>query len=99
MEKNTKYVDLLDEDKPIAGQKFVCLSFISPEKIIKQKEHFYFDKFLKQFEFNKTMEKFNQFLNFLSFKYNLNQELINEDFKEYIKEEKERYEREKMKNG
>ena len=89
MEKNTKYVDLLDEDKPIAGQKFVCLSFISPEKIIKQKEHFYFDKFLKQFEFNKTMEKFNQFLNFLSFKYNLNQELINEDFKEYIKEEKD----------
>lgn len=90
MENITKYVDLLDEDKPIAGQKFVCLSFISPEKIIKQKEHFYFDNFLKQFEFNKTMEKFNQFLNFLSFKYNLNQELINEDFKEYIKEEKDK---------
>lgn len=88
MEK-TKYVDLLDEDKPIAGQKFVCLSFISPEKILKQKEHFYFDSFLKQFEFNKSMEKFNQFLNFLSFKYNLNQEVINEDFKQFIKEEKD----------
>jgi hypothetical protein len=23
---NPKYVDLLEEDKPIAGQKFVCLS-------------------------------------------------------------------------
>ena len=90
MEKTSKYIDLLDEDKPIAGQKFVCLSFISPEKILKQKEHFYFDKFLKQFEFNKTMEKFNQFLNFLSFKYNLKQEIINQDFQEYIKEERDK---------
>ena len=31
-------VDLLDEDRPIAEQKFVCLSFVSPEKIIKQRE-------------------------------------------------------------
>ena len=29
---NPKYVDLLEEDKPIAGQKFVCVSFVSPEK-------------------------------------------------------------------
>ena len=24
---NPKYVDLLEEDKPISGQKFVCVSF------------------------------------------------------------------------
>ena len=30
-----KYVDILEEDKPIAGQKFVCVSFVSPEKILK----------------------------------------------------------------
>ena len=36
---NTKdMVDLLDEDKPIAEQKFACLSFVSPEKILKQKD-------------------------------------------------------------
>ena len=34
------------------------------------------------------MEKFNQFLNFLSFKYNLKQDIINEDFQDYLKEEK-----------
>ena len=28
--------DLLDEDKPIAEQKFVCISFVSPEKILKK---------------------------------------------------------------
>ena len=35
--ENPKYIDLLDEDKPIAGQKFVCVSFVSPEEILKQK--------------------------------------------------------------
>ena len=41
--KNDKnYVDLLDEDKSISGQKFVCLSFISPEKVLKNKELFIF---------------------------------------------------------
>ena len=48
--ENTKYIDLLDEDKPISGQKFVCLSFISPENIIKNKELFYFnEKFFVKF--------------------------------------------------
>ena len=39
---NPKYVDLLEEDKAIAGQKFVCVSFCSPEKILKEKQIFYF---------------------------------------------------------
>ena len=26
---NPKYVDVLDEDKPLAGQKFSCISFLS----------------------------------------------------------------------
>ena len=61
---NNKYVDLLEVDKPIAGQTFGCFSFISPEKILKQREMFFFEEFLKQWEMNKSMEKFHQFLNF-----------------------------------
>ena len=38
--ENAKYVDLLDEDRPMAGQKFACLSFISPEHVLKQKDLF-----------------------------------------------------------
>ena len=64
--ENLKYVDLLDEDKIIAGQKFACLSFISPEQILKQKDMFIFEEFIKTWDFNKSMEKFTQFLNFLS---------------------------------
>jgi hypothetical protein len=88
-QENTKYVDLLEEDKPIAGQKFVCVSFVSPEKILKQKQIFFFEQFLKKWELNKSMEKFVQFLNFVSYKYNMNFEDLTNDFKEFVKEEKE----------
>ena len=46
-----KYIDLLDEDQPVAGQKFICLSFISPEKILKRKEEYFFEQVLKQYDF------------------------------------------------
>jgi hypothetical protein len=89
--KNKKqvYADLLEEDKPIAGQKFVCVSFVSPEKIIKNKELFFFQEFLKTWDFNKSMEKSLQFLNFISFKYKMNFEELTNDFNEFVKEERE----------
>jgi hypothetical protein len=86
---NTKYVDLLDEDKPISGQRFVCVSFVSPENILKQKNMFYFQNFLKHFDFEKSSEKFVQFLNFLSFKYNMKFEEIFKEYQDFIKEEKQ----------
>jgi hypothetical protein len=88
---NPKYVDLLEEDKAIAGQKFVCVSFCSPEKILKQKEIFFFEEFLKKWDFNKSMEKFIQFLNFVSYKYNISFEDLSNDFKEFVKEEKDNF--------
>ena len=86
---NPKYVDLLEEDKQIAGQKFVCVSFCSPEKILKKKEMFFFEEFLKKWDFNKSMEKFVQFLNFVSYKYNISFDDVSNDFKDFVKEEKE----------
>ena len=86
---NSKYVDLLEVDKPIAGQNFGCFSFISPENILKQREMFYFEEFIKQWDMNKSMEKFHQFLNFLSFKYKLQFEEITKDFEIFVKEERE----------
>ena len=86
---NPKYVDLLEEDKPIAGQKFVCVSFCSPEKILKQKEMYFFEEFLKKWDFNKSMEKMVQFLNFISYKYNLSFDDVSKDFTDFVKDEKE----------
>ena len=39
---NPKYIDLLDEDKAIAGQKFACVSFVTPDDLLKQKDLFFF---------------------------------------------------------
>jgi len=86
-EPNPKYIDLCDEDPPIAGQKFACISFISPEKILKKREVYIFEQFLKQWDFKKSMDKFFDFIHFLSFKYNLNVETIMNDYTEFVKEE------------
>jgi len=86
---NSKYIDLLDEDKPVAGQKFSCISFISPEKVIKRREMFEFEQFLKQWEMNKSLEKFNHFLSFLAYKYNLKMDDLTSDLQEFCKEEKD----------
>jgi hypothetical protein len=88
---NPTYVDLLDEDKPLAGQKFVCVSFISPDKVLKQKNHFIFEEFLKDFDMTKSVEKFTQFLNFASYKYNLNFEDLTNDLNEYLKSESDTF--------
>ena len=84
---NPKYIDLCDEDQPIAGQKFVCLSFVSPEKLIKQREMFMFEEFLKQWDFKKSMDKFFDFIHFISFKYRLNVENVIKDYTDFIEEE------------
>ena len=86
---NQKYVDLLDEDKPLAGQKFACISFVSPEKILKEKEVFFFEEFLKKWDLNKSMEKFVQFLNFASFNYTMSFDDLSTDCKDFVKEERD----------
>ncbi len=88
---NTSYVDLLEEDKSISGQKFVCVSFVSPENILKQKNHFFFQEFLKHYDFSKSVQKFSQFLNFVGYKYNLEFDAIMEDFQEYLQSEKDAF--------
>ena len=88
----SKYVDLLDEDKPIAEQKFVCLSFISPEYVIKNKELFFFENFVRQYNFNKSIEVMTQFNNFLSYKYNLDTTAVFDDFKEFVENERSKME-------
>ena len=84
---NPKYVDLCDEDAPIAGQKFACMSFISPENFVKKREMFIFERFIKEWDFTKSMSKTQDFLNYVSYKYNLQAENVIEDFNEFVKEE------------
>jgi hypothetical protein len=86
-EKNPKYVDLCDEDNSIAGQKFACLSFVSPEKILKKREVFLFNQFIKNWEFSKSMERYFEYIHFIAYKHNMNVETLIADFNDFVKEE------------
>ncbi len=86
-QKNPKYIDLCDEDQPIAGQKFACLSFVSPEKILKKREVYLFDQFIKRWDFSKSMERYFEFIHFIAYKYSLKVDTLINDFNEFVKEE------------
>jgi Family of unknown function (DUF5832) len=53
--------DFLDEDDEIPGQRYVLLSFLSPEKVLDKKDLFFFRQFLHAYEVDwkiKNLEKF-----------------------------------------
>jgi len=84
---NSLYVDLLTEDPIIPNQQYGCYSFVSPEKIIKQKDSFMFEQFVKQWQYSKAMSMYSDFTQFLSAKYSINPESIMNDLVEFCKEE------------
>lgn len=87
---NSKYVDLCDEDPPLAGQKFACMSFVSPEKILKKREVYLFNQFIKNWEFSKSMERYFDFIHFIAYKYSLQVDGLISDFNEFVKEESDK---------
>lgn len=53
--------DFLDEDTELPGQRYVLLSFLSPEKVLDKKELYFFEKFLQSYEVDwkvKNLEKY-----------------------------------------
>jgi len=66
-DKKPDKIDYLEVDSPIAGQNYVCLSFISPESLIQNKEGFKCAKFLQSYckeqnlKFDEVYGKYNDF--------------------------------------
>jgi hypothetical protein len=54
--------DFLDEDPEVPGQKFVLLSFISPENVLQRKDQFLFQKFITDYEVEYKVKGLEQFL-------------------------------------
>lgn len=54
--------DFLEEDPEIRSQKFVLLSFLSPENILENKDQFFFGEFLKQYEIDYKLKNLETFL-------------------------------------
>lgn len=68
----TREADFLEQDPPLRGQNYVCLSFISPEDILKKKELYFMEKFLESF--SKDM---NEFFTRLAEKYTEEVDMLN----------------------
>ena len=65
--------DYLEADKEIRGQNYVCLSFISPENVLKNKDTYYVHNFLKS----------------ICSEYGLDEESLEDKYKDYLFNSKE----------
>ena len=54
--------DFLEEDAEIAGQKFCLLSFLSPEKVLANKDLYMFGQFVKSYEFQSRTKNLEAYL-------------------------------------
>jgi len=54
--------DFLEEDPEIRSQKFVLLSFLSPENVLDSKDQFFFGEFVKQYEIDYKIRNLETFL-------------------------------------
>lgn len=52
----------LEADKEIPGQHYVCLSFLSPEKVLANKDIHFFNEFLKDYEIQHKIKATEQFV-------------------------------------
>jgi len=105
MSKNENLVsvsemDYLEEDDPIRGQQYVCLSFLSPEEIIEKKDVFMFNKFISNFKkevnelFTNLKEKYKEeddIIQSIADKYRFlfNDKWIHEEYQYFLKEKEE----------
>jgi hypothetical protein len=84
--ENPKYVDVLAEDPPISGQRFVSISFISPEKILKNRDLYFFENFVKQWDFTEARKEMTDFIHYIGYNYGIPTEELLTQYQEFIKD-------------
>lgn len=70
---------ILTDDPPINGQTWACLSFVSPESVIKDKDAFTVAKFLQSYASSKDEDFEKLYEDFVNFKYK-HSDAIDRDF-------------------
>ena len=78
-------VDYLDEDPEVPTQKYCIVSFLSPEKVIQDKNHFMFGEFVKFMDYDWKVKGMEHFVSFLSKKYDLKIDDLLKDAGEFAK--------------
>jgi hypothetical protein len=80
-----KVVDYLEEDSEIPTQRYAIISFLSPEKVIKQKQEFYYEKFLEFMDMDWKVSGLESLMAFLGKKYSLKTDDLMNDMLEFKK--------------
>jgi hypothetical protein len=78
-------IDYLEEDAEIPTQRYAVISFLSPEKVIKQKAEFTNEKFVEWLEYDWKATGMENYALFLSKKYSLKIEDLFKDLEEFRK--------------
>lgn len=78
-------IDYLDEDPEIPTQKYCIVSFLSPEKVIKQKQEFMFEKFIEFMDYDWKVKGLENLMVFLSKKYSLKIDDLLADVNDFVK--------------
>jgi hypothetical protein len=78
-------IDYLDEDPEIPTQRYCIISFLSPEKVIKQKSEFYNERFVEWLEYDWKAKGMDNFVAFLAKKYNLKVDDLFKDLEDFRK--------------
>ena len=78
-------IDYLDEDPEIPTQRYCVISFLSPEKILKQRSEFFNEKFVEWLEYDWKIKGMQQYNAFLAKKYSLKVEELFKDLEEFTK--------------
>lgn len=84
-EDDGQVVDYLDEDPEVPTQKYCVVSFISPEKTVKQKQEFMFEEFIKFMDYDWKVKGLEHLMVFLSKKYTLKIDDLLKDAEEFSK--------------
>jgi hypothetical protein len=82
-------IDYLDEDPEIPTQKYCIVSFLSPEKVVKNKEEFMFEKFVEWMDYEWKIKGLENFMAFLSKKYSLKIDDLMKDANDFVAVRKE----------
>lgn len=78
-------IDYLEEDPEVPTQRYAILSFISPEKVIKQKQEFINEKFIEWLECDWKVRGIEKYNAYIAQKYNLKVEDLFVDLQAFTK--------------
>jgi hypothetical protein len=84
-EDDGSVIDYLEEDPEIPTQRYSIISFLSPEKTIKQKAEFMNEQFVQWLEYDWKVKGMEHLMVFLSKKYSLKVDDLMGDLQEFTK--------------